>query len=168
MRLACLPFLKVPSFSFFFPALRRSGRSFRWRRARGGRSCARSPSTSSPSPAWCGRSTSSSTERRRKSDKVSTGSERQTHASTFVVCGTRFAVLRCRFCTSRHPFSPDLHPSALHSYMNRQICITEVLIFGVKPVKFCPARIEKLVGVIRSHRGSVSIKECSWVCLENL
>lgn len=48
-----------------------SGRSSRWRRVRGGRSCARSPSTSSPSRASCGRSTSSSTERRTRSDKVS-------------------------------------------------------------------------------------------------
>lgn len=59
-----------------------SGRNYRWRRARGGRSCARSPSTSSPSPAWCGRSTFSSTEQQMKSDKVST----HTHTRTSSTC----------------------------------------------------------------------------------
>lgn len=60
-----------------------SGRNYRWRRAKGGRSCAPSPSTSSPSPAWCGRSTFSSTEQRMKSDPVSFDS-RCTHTNITV------------------------------------------------------------------------------------
>lgn len=59
-------------------ALCGSGRSYRWRQAREGRSCVQSPSTSSPSPAWCGRSTFSSTEQQMKSNKVSMDSEAHT------------------------------------------------------------------------------------------
>lgn len=73
---AC-PF-RPPLMSFLCPllSLPGSGRSYRWQRAREGRSCVRSPSMSSPSPAWCGRSTFSSTEQPRKSNKVSTDSWR--------------------------------------------------------------------------------------------
>lgn len=92
-----------PQMSFFcpLPALCRSGRSYRWRRAKEGRSCVRSPSMSSPSPAWFGRSTSSSTEQRRKSNKVSTDWDAHTNIDvTLLLLLSVFDVIHSRMSPS--------------------------------------------------------------------
>lgn len=62
---------KDPSLSSCPHLFLHSGRSCRWRPARGGRSCARSLSMSLPLRAWSGRCTSWSTARQRRSNKVS-------------------------------------------------------------------------------------------------